>query len=178
MIQNKRSLVLNADYLPFSICGWQKAFILLFKKVADEVDFYNDLKVRDCSGYVYPVPSIIRLHKYIKNRNEKPNISKRKLFIRDSYLCAYCGKEFNEAQLTMDHIVPRSQKGTHDWLNLITACLKCNLTKRDRTPEKANMPLLYKPSIPTHLSLGLQDSQDIPPEWDIYINRKKAYAKK
>ncbi|MFB9149549.1 HNH endonuclease [Roseovarius ramblicola] len=45
---------------------------------------------------------------------------------RDNWRCHYCGTDQN---LTIDHKVPRSQGGTNDRENLITACKTCNCAK-------------------------------------------------
>ena len=47
--------------------------------------------------------------------------------------------------MTLDHVVPRSRNGGNSWENLVTCCRKCNVKKRDRTPEEARMNLLRKP---------------------------------
>ena len=60
------------------------------------------------------------------------SISKRlrfEVFKRDSFKCQYCGKCAPDVVLHADHIKPASQGGTTDLLNLITACIDCNLGK-------------------------------------------------
>lgn len=71
-----------------------------------------------------------------------------KLFARDRKLCAYCGHVFPRSGLTREHIHPRSRGGPDEWMNVVTACLSCNGRKAARTPEEANMPLLYLPYTP------------------------------
>ncbi|MGH2611510.1 MAG: HNH endonuclease, partial [Rhabdochlamydiaceae bacterium] len=71
------------------------------------------------------------------------------LYNRDLHLCAYCGNQFSPYKLTIDHVMPRSRGGKHIWTNTVTACKPCNLRKGARTPEEANMLLLYVPYIPT-----------------------------
>ena len=60
----------------------------------------------------------------------------------------YCGNKFKDASLTRDHIIPISKGGRDRWSNVVTACRHCNTRKGDRTPERANMPLLAIPYIP------------------------------
>lgn len=79
----------------------------------------------------------------------RPGLTNAKLFARDRNLCAYCGDEFAEADLTREHIIPFAQNGRDGWMNVVTACRGCNHRKRDRTPEQAHMPLLYTPYVPT-----------------------------
>ncbi|GAA6141627.1 HNH endonuclease [Hydrogenophaga sp. 5NK40-0174] len=79
----------------------------------------------------------------------RPSLSNTKLFARDRNLCAYCGQHHVEHELTREHIVPVAQKGKDHWMNVVTACKSCNHRKANRTPEQANMPLLYAPYIPS-----------------------------
>lgn len=55
------------------------------------------------------------------------------VFARDGAACVYCGREDN---LTLDHIIPRSQGGSNDARNVAVACGSCNSSKGDRTPDE------------------------------------------
>ena len=82
------------------------------------------------------------------NTRETIYAEKRILFSRDCFLCAYCGLVQKEDNLTIDHIIPRSMGGPHTWTNTVAACKRCNHAKGARTPEQANMKLLYVPYAP------------------------------
>ena len=79
----------------------------------------------------------------------RPALTNAKLFARDRNVCAYCGGHFHEEDLTREHIIPFAQKGIDSWMNVVTACKPCNHRKSSRTPEQANMPLLYAPYVPS-----------------------------
>ena len=56
---------------------------------------------------------------------------------RDRYTCQYCGldgmRNFeNSLSMTVDFVVPRSQKGKKEPANLVTACRACNVLKGHR----------------------------------------------
>ncbi len=72
-------------------------------------------------------------------------LTKHRLFARDRQICGYCGGHFADGDLTVEHILPVSRGGQHDWTNVVTACRSCNTRKGSRTPEEAHMPLLYVP---------------------------------
>jgi 5-methylcytosine-specific restriction endonuclease McrA len=72
-------------------------------------------------------------------------LTKHRLFARDRHICAYCGGHFPELELTVEHILPVSRGGRHEWTNVVTACRSCNTRKGNRRPEEARMPLLYVP---------------------------------
>ncbi len=78
-----------------------------------------------------------------------PALANRKLWVRDSHTCAFCGERFPAAGLTRDHLLPTSRGGKDVWQNVVAACYACNQTKRDRTPEEAGMPLLFAPYVPS-----------------------------
>lgn len=80
--------------------------------------------------------------------SQVPPLSNRELFHRDRHLCAYCGNTFSGLHLTRDHILPLSQGGRNNWMNVVAACRSCNQRKGGRTPEEARMELLYTPYVP------------------------------
>ncbi len=79
----------------------------------------------------------------------RPGLTNNKLFSRDRSICAYCGQHFQDEDLTREHIIPFAQKGVDSWMNVVTACRPCNHRKSSRTPEQAQMPLLYAPYVPS-----------------------------
>jgi hypothetical protein len=65
-----------------------------------------------------------------KNAREPVSKSLRlEVFKRDHFTCQYCGQKAPEVILHADHIRPVVEGGSSDILNLITACLACNLGK-------------------------------------------------
>ena len=92
-----------------------------------------------------------------KRKHRTPSLNNRELFRRDCHMCAYCGDVFSDGKLTRDHIIPASKGGHDSWMNVVACCVKCNQRKDDRTPEQANMQLLYAPYVPSraeHLILA------------------------
>lgn len=77
-------------------------------------------------------------------RNGEPDtsITLTKLYIRDDGTCQLCGRHltFNgvpngKYYPSIDHIVPLSKGGKHEWLNVQLACRKCNTIKSDTIPS-------------------------------------------
>lgn len=79
-----------------------------------------------------------------------PSLSNRELFARDHHMCAYCGKLFNDSQLTREHIVPTSRGGEDKWMNVVTACKRCNHKKDCKLLEEIGWQLLYVPYTPNY----------------------------
>lgn len=53
------------------------------------------------------------------------------IFERDSWTCVYCGEK--DKPLECDHVHPVSRGGSNEDSNLVTACLPCNRSKKDKT---------------------------------------------
>jgi len=43
--------------------------------------------------------------------------------------CVYCGQTYEQNQLTLDHVLPRSKGGEDISSNVVPACTKCNQDK-------------------------------------------------
>jgi hypothetical protein len=107
--------------------------------------------------------SCIQLHSIIAcagelygGRPKKASLCNRILFRRDQNLCMYCGKEFQDRDLSCDHVIPTSRGGHNTWRNVVAACKRCNHYKQDRTPEEAGLELLalpYEPNLAEYLAL-------------------------
>ena len=75
------------------------------------------------------VPRIIRLLAYDRIPRQKVKFNRRNIFARDGNRCQYCGRKFATSELSLDHVIPRSQGGRATWENIVCACLKCNVRK-------------------------------------------------
>jgi 5-methylcytosine-specific restriction endonuclease McrA len=87
---------------------------------------------------------------------KKPALSNKILFRRDQNLCMYCGKEYTDRELSCDHILPTSRGGNNTWVNVVSACKRCNHHKQNKTPEEASMELIalpYEPNLAEYLAL-------------------------
>jgi hypothetical protein len=89
-------------------------------------------------------------HTHLFSDAYSPPLSNKALFRRDQSMCLYCGEQFPNFMLSRDHVKPISQGGDDCWVNVVTACKRCNNHKAGRTPEQACMELLAIPFKPTH----------------------------
>lgn len=123
------------------------------------------------SNHVFNVPSVIRLKKYVYRPHRlEVSFNRKNVFKRDDYACQYCGTK--SAELTIDHVLPKSRGGKTEWSNVVCCCSKCNSKKRDRTPKEANMFLQKKPSKPKFLfSSAFGVLSCIKPNWEKYITK-------
>ncbi|MBM4302712.1 MAG: HNH endonuclease [Deltaproteobacteria bacterium] len=145
------TLLLNAGFEPLRVVSWQRAFILIFQEKVEILEEYStSIHTVNCS---FKIPAVIRLRRWVNLKKYSPVIrfSRANLYARDEYCCQYCYKTFNDKDLTMDHVYPAVKGGKKTWENIVSACVKCNQRKSDKSPEEVGMKLLKKPRIPTWL---------------------------
>jgi 5-methylcytosine-specific restriction endonuclease McrA len=152
------------------VCSVERAFVMVYLNKSEMVRSANGHKLRTVS-HAYPMPSVIRLNRYVNAPYKGVTLTRQNVFKRDNFECQYCGAK---RDLSLDHVIPSSRGGAHAWHNLVTACKKCNARKGDYTPEEAGMPLKRKPFKPSY-ALFLRDTTDSNfNEWDEFLDAKSA----
>ena len=146
-------LVLNKMWMAIRVVDGRGAFQLLCRSMAevirvddgsyqghtleswtDVAETLRSLRKRDPEVAHYdwvrtvradlPVPKVIRLLGYDKLPAQGVKLNRRNIFARDKNLCQYCGGSFPTSELSLDHVVPRSQGGGTSWENLVCSCVK------------------------------------------------------
>jgi len=162
--------VLNASYEPLQLVSFRRAVVLLLQDKAEVVEATEQLL--RARGLALAVPLVIRLVRYIKiPRRLKLPCSRRGVLARDRETCQYCGAQPGRSNLTVDHIIPKTQGGQTTWDNVVTACRDCNHRKGGRTPEQAMMVLRSIPRQPQYVAFALLGELERHEVW-----RKYAYA--
>jgi 5-methylcytosine-specific restriction endonuclease McrA len=189
-------LVLNKMFMAVHVISVKRAFCLLCKELAEVVSLedgqfatYDFDTWRELSEYrranfrqeeddwvrtvnaEIQVPRVIRLFSYDKLPKQTVKFNRRNIFARDHNQCQYCGKKFPTSELSLDHIVPRSQGGGSTWENIVCACVKCNVRKGGRTPKQAHMGLIRKPEKPKRSPvLNLKLTQKKYQSWQAFLD--------
>ena len=169
---NANVLVLNRHYLALRIVSVKRAFCMLFAGHAEVIDEHEGgylnhnleswMAISEAKRrfeaerhdfirtvrFEIAVPRIIRLLGYDRLPRQEVKFNRRNIFARDSNRCQYCGKKFPTNELSLDHVVPRSQGGQTNWTNIVCCCVECNVRKGGRTPEQAHMKLYSVPHKP------------------------------
>ena len=164
-----RVLILNASYEPLHVCSVKRAITLLMQEVAERV--LDDDRVLRTPSRTVPVPSVIRLRRYVRRpHRQRVAFNRKNVLRRDDHACQYCGTRAHD--LTLDHVLPRSRGGPTSWENVVACCRRCNAHKRDRTPTEARMALRRPPRAPVFMftsAYGLLT--DVDPAWAAYLPR-------
>jgi 5-methylcytosine-specific restriction endonuclease McrA len=140
----KPVLVLNANFEPINVCGFQRAIGLMLMEKASLI--LNGRGTIKTPSTTFPIPSVIRLERMVQRPHPQVCLSRSEIFRRDRYTCQYCGK--TTPNLTMDHVLPKHMGGKHTWINLVTACQMCNHRKGGRTLVDSGMTLMHPPKDP------------------------------
>lgn len=168
-IMGESTLLLNQGFEPIRVIPWQKAITLLFLGKVEVVEEYeNELH---SVTLVIKIPAVVRLLRAFRRFHKPVKFSRVNIYARDGYQCQYCGVKPRLADLTYDHVIPRSRGGATDWCNIVTACYVCNRRKGGRTPKEAGMELRAVPRQPNWVpAVAITISQkSIPQAWRDYL---------
>lgn len=163
-VLERPTLVLNRNWQPVHIATVARSLTMLWNEsafVVDPDDFrlytwadWAQLIPRDGEPFIRTVrfrlrvPEVLTLARHDKPRQTAVTFSRRNVFKRDHVTCQYCGVRPGTEELTIDHVVPRSQGGQTTWENCVLACVPCNARKANRTPDQAGMKLRKLPVRP------------------------------
>lgn len=164
-VLHEQALVLNRSWAAIATTSVREALSMLFTGTAKAIrpdtyevhafDSWAALAVEQGEPCVrtvalhIKVPEVIVLTGYNGMPNPRPAFSRRNLYRRDANTCQYCGRRPGTAELTIDHVIPRSRGGVSSWTNCVLACVSCNGRKGSRLISEARMRLLHPPAEPS-----------------------------
>ena len=161
---NNKVLLLNNSYEPISIITAKKAVIMYF---LDKVDVVKKSKIVINSLYLkFNIPEVIKLKNYIYIKHSKIPLTRKNILKRDNNTCQYCGK--SKSEITIDHVLPKDKGGNDSWNNLVVACKRCNIIKRNYLLKDIDMKLIRKPFEPTKI-IYLQNVGKNNKSWHPYL---------
>lgn len=165
MLIRQPVLVLNQNYQPLNICDVRRAVSLMGRGKAESLQTSGQF-LRTAS-FSFDAPAVIRLVYLVKRPLHRRRMSRREVFMRDGFKCLYCGQKSRD--LTLDHVLPRSQGGQHVWDNVVSACKHCNHRKAGRTPLQAGMRLLAEPREPRPNPYSFFHAERVQPSWRPFL---------
>ncbi len=137
----KKVLLLNQNGEPLSLITGMRAIVLMLKGKVMAYEYFENEQVRS-EKQTFKVPSVIGLTYYVTIPGaRRVKLNKRNLLARDDFSCKYCSQQLSERAVTIDHLMPTSRGGRHEWPNVVASCKPCNNAKGRRTPREAKMPI-------------------------------------
>jgi 5-methylcytosine-specific restriction endonuclease McrA len=158
------TLVLNASYEPLCIVALRRAVVLVLSEKAIVVEAGD--QILHSERQQIAAPAVVRLARYVRvpYRRCVP-LSRRAVMDRDNHVCAYCPGRAD----TIDHVVPRSRGGRHEWANVVAACARCNHRKGDRLLAEIGWRLPATPREPSATVAVVLGWATRDPLWDRYL---------
>ncbi|CAM3146764.1 HNH endonuclease [Stackebrandtia soli] len=158
------ALVLNATYEPLCVVPLRRAVVLLLTDKAETVT-PGDGYLR-AERLTIQLPSVLRLTRYVRvARRRKVSLTRRAVFARDGWKCAYCAGPAE----TIDHVMPRSRGGQHIWENVVASCARCNHKKSDRTLAEMGWRLPVPPVSPKNPLWYVLGHRTPDPRWTVWL---------
>lgn len=158
------TLVLNRSWMAIATTPVRHALSLLFTGSAQAIepatfevhdfDSWTSLPVSDGAPSISTVrmelrvPEVIVLVRFSGVPKQHLPFTRRNLMRRDGAMCQYCGRYPGQAELSIDHVIPRARGGETSWENCVLACVQCNRRKGSKLPEQVNMKLRVRPRAP------------------------------
>lgn len=164
-----RVLLLNATFEPLQLVSERRAVVLMIAGRAEAIATPAGGALCRSANVVVAIPSIVRLHEMVKlpTRLRTPPLTRRTLLLRDGYRCAYCLAHAD----TVDHVVPRSRGGRHEWTNVVAACRPHNMQKGDRLLEEIGWRMHFEPREPEGHWWRWRHVPDPDPLWAPFLPR-------
>ena len=182
---DRPALVLNRNWQPVNVATVARALVLLWNesaRVVDPEDYrlytwadWSEVRPDEGERFIQAVrlrrrvPEVIVLADYDRLPEAAVSFSRRNIFKRDHWACQFCGRQPGGDELTIDHVVPRSQGGQSTWDNCVLACIDCNKRKADRTPVQARMKLRKVPVRPSWKPMYARHSERIA-SWSKFVS--------
>ena len=140
-------LLLNASFEPLRVITTRRGLGLVLSGKAELVVPQGDESIRSTGGAEFAVPAVVRLRRMVlvPFQSNAP-LSRRAIRVRDGRSCQVEG--CSRLGRTVDHIVPRSRGGLHEWTNVTSMCVRHNSQKGDRLLSELNWRLKSEPSAP------------------------------
>jgi 5-methylcytosine-specific restriction endonuclease McrA len=160
----RRTLLLNASYEPLTLVTSRRAVVLVLSERAEIV--HEGSEEFRSAKIALRVPSVIRLLTFVKvpYRARVP-LTRRAVLTRDKHICQYCQKKAD----TIDHVVPRSRGGKHEWENLVACCRPCNGKKDNCLLSDLGWKLRRQPFAPRGTFWLIIGVGVIEEAWEPYI---------
>ena len=118
-LSSHRTLILNSTFQPLSVVSFKRAISLMHNKKINAIK--NSEIILHSEKEEFFVPKVGILTYFVKAPfARRVALNRENIFIRDFFTCQYCGKSAE----SVDHIIPRSKGGLHEWSNVVACCKK------------------------------------------------------
>jgi 5-methylcytosine-specific restriction endonuclease McrA len=159
-----QSLVLNATFEPLCVVADRRALVMVLARKALSLE--SSAAQIHSATLTLDLPSVVRLTRFVRvpYRTHVP-LTRRAVFARDGGHCVYCGAPAT----SVDHVVPRSRGGGHEWENVVASCRRCNHVKADRSVHDLGWRMRSVPFRPQGAAWRILGTGRSDPRWEPYL---------
>ena len=189
--QNHRTLLLNADYTPFTYplepLNAEDTIKGLYMGRYQVVEWSETFAHSPSTEM--RLPAVVAVKDYVTDAGlyDIPTCNLQNLYVRDTGLCQYTGTELRltspspSSQATIDHVIPKSRGGKLEWANVVLASQQVNNHKGNQLLENSGLSLRTKPWVPRgadllYLWLTEQRLASLPSTWHEFLQIKPTPA--
>lgn len=123
----KRVRGLDKNMNPLDFADWYEGY----------GDFYSNQPCISSSRDLWPLPTIsIITEKFFRKYEQRKTVSFRDLCLIYDFKCQICLTRYPAAQLSIEHVKPRSRGGSESVSNKTLTCRRCNCRKSNIFPYK------------------------------------------
>jgi len=158
------ALVLNATYEPLCVVTGRRALVLVLAGKAVTVEAGDVTLHSERASFRLPV--VVKLTRFVRvpYRGSVP-LTRRAIFARDGGRCVYCAAPAT----SIDHVIPRSRGGLHEWDNVVSCCRRCNHAKADSHIADLGWRMRTPPRAPTGPAWRVLGTGRMHPLWRDYL---------
>lgn len=142
------------------------------------IEQWLELEVRPEDDFVGTAHRMIRAPRVVisvrfdRLHVQAPKLTLRNLRIRDQDRCIYTGKKLKPEEISIEHIVPTSKNGKHEWENVALADRNINSWRGNRDLKDMGLVPRFTPFAPR----GRRPEEWIKnvhnfPEWDYFLKK-------
>lgn len=119
-----------------------------------EVDEWLKLPIRSFDQFVNTshaqirIPTVVITRSYDKIPLIEKRVNLRNVLEAFGNIDAYTGKHLSIKRASLDHVIPRSKGGKHEWGNIVPTDKEVNRKKSDLSVEEVGYKFFKKPVIP------------------------------
>lgn len=120
-----------------------------------------------------PIVTIAKNYAKMPLKRFKGIPTKEAIYIRDGKRCQYTNKLLKYHEASIDHVIPKSKGGKHDWTNVVLSSKEINTIKGNKLNDEMGLKLLKEPKAPLPIPVSALINEPKRPEWMPFLINKE-----
>lgn len=117
-------------------------------------------------------PRVVITVRFDRLHVEPPKLTLKNLRMRDNDTCIYTGRKLKPEEMSIEHLVPTSKNGKHEWENVALADRIINSKRGNRELHEVGLIPKFKPFAPRpkRPETFIKNLYNFP-EWDFFLKK-------